>query len=260
MRLLISGLVTGLGGGLASLGGGTLLIPLLTSWVGMDQLEARGTAMGAAIFSATIGSLLYGLHGSVDWRTLWLTGIPAMIVAPLAARFSDHWSQRLLRRLFGVVVLCGAVVLIFKDGSYTDFAAGWPVLWLILVGIIAGLVAGVVGVSGGPVLAPLFVFGLGVSQALAQGSSLLARIPQIFSSVWENHREGNVRWRTLPYLGAGMIAGTISGSLLALHLPDRKLRWIFAVLLFLLGLYQIFGPIHPSSAKLLEKPRSGDRS
>ena len=58
-RLLASGFITGVGGGLASLGGGTLLIPLLTEWIGMNRFEARGTAMAAAFFTSISGAISY---------------------------------------------------------------------------------------------------------------------------------------------------------------------------------------------------------
>lgn len=246
LRLLTSGLITGLGGGLASLGGGTVLIPLLTEWLGMSQLEARGTAMAAAGFTAVSGSISYALHGSVDWHTLLWTGLPALICAPLAARLSAGWPQPLLRRIFGVVVLLGAVALLAKGSTPSGFAVGWPLLWLVIVGVLAGTIAGVVGVSGGPVLAPLFVLGLGMPQALAQGSSLLARLPAIAGGVLENQREGAVSWRSLPMLGLGIVLGTITGSLLALHLPEVALRRLFAGLLVLLGLHELANrPLHP---------------
>lgn len=238
-RLIASGLATGLGGGLASLGGGTILIPLLTEWLGMDQLEARGTAMATSGFTALSGALSYGLHGSVDWRTLLWTGLPALVCAPLAARISSAWPQPLLRRLFGIVMLFGALALIVKDTESGGFASAWPLAWLLLVGVIAGSVAGIVGVSGGPVLAPLFVLGLGMPQALAQGSSLLARIPAIAGGVAENMRENAVSWRSLPLLAPSVITGTVIGSILAIHLPARGLHWLFAGLLVLLGLHEL---------------------
>jgi uncharacterized protein len=244
-RLLASGVVTGLGGGLASLGGGTILIPLLTEWLDMSQLEARGTAMATSGFTALSGALSYGLHGSVDWRTLVWTGLPALICAPVAARISRAWPQALLRRTFGVVVLLGALTLLLKGTVGGGFADTWPLAWLALVGVIAGSVAGIVGVSGGPVLAPLFVLGLGMPQALAQGSSLLARLPAIAGGVAENAREKAVDWHSLPLLATGVVAGTVIGSLLALHLPERGLHWLFAALLVALGLHELGNrPLH----------------
>jgi uncharacterized membrane protein YfcA len=246
LRLIVSGLITGFGGGLASLGGGTLLIPLLTEWIGMSYLEARGTAMAAAFFTSLSGAATYGLHGSVDWSTLLWTGVPALICAPLAARASANWPQRALRRAFGVVVLLGALALILKGEAHGGFAASWPQLWLVLAGMIAGAIAGAVGVSGGPVLAPLFVLGLSMPQQLAQGSSLVSRLPAIIGGVAEDQRENAVRWLVLPWLAVGIVLGTVLGGMLAIHLPEHVLRWLFAILLLLLSLHEIGGrPLHP---------------
>jgi uncharacterized protein len=246
VRLLVSGLITGFGGGLASLGGGTLLIPLLTEWGDMNLLEARGTAMAAAFFTAVSGAVTYGLNGNVEWQTLLWTGLPALICAPLATRLSASWPQSLLRRLFGIVVLLGALALFAKGDLHAGFASGWPLYWLVLVGVIAGSVAGVVGVSGGPVLAPLFALGLGMPQQLAQGSSLVSRLPAIVGGVAENQREGAVCWRALAWIVPGIIVGTVAGGALAIHLPESILRWLFASLLVLLGLHEIVGrPLHP---------------
>lgn len=254
LRLLVSGLVTGLAGGLASLGGGTILIPLLTEWQGMSRLEARGTAMAAAGFTAMSGAFTYGLHNSVDWRTLLWTGIPAFVCAPWAAHLSVGWSQPLLRRIFGVVVLLGAIALLVKGGTHGGFADQWPIIWLVLVGIIAGSIAGVVGVSGGPVLAPLFVLGLGMPQALAQGSSLVARLPAIASGLYEDQREGAVCWRCVPLLAISVVAGAIVGSAFAMYLPEQMLRWLFIGMLILLGLHELAG--RPGHRHIEHRPHS----
>ncbi len=239
---LLAGFLTGFGGGLASLGGGTLLIPMLTGWLGLSQHEARGTAMVVAGFTAISGALSYGLHGTVQWNTLLWTGVPALLCAPMAARLSLDWPEQTLQRLFALVLLLGAVALILRGSAPGGgFASGWPDLWLLLVGVIAGVVAGVVGVSGGPVLAPLFVLGLGMPQQLAQGSSLTSRLPAIASSVWENQREGLIRWPSIPLLGLGDVAGTVLGSHLALWLPEHLLRYGFALLLVLLALHELAG-------------------
>ncbi|HEC18831.1 MAG TPA: sulfite exporter TauE/SafE family protein [Gammaproteobacteria bacterium] len=238
-----AGFFTGFGGGLASLGGGSLLIPMLTDWLGLSQHQARGTAMVIAGITAISGTIGYGMHDSVQWDTLLWTGIPALLCAPLAARWTAHWPELTLRRWFGMVLLLGAAALILRGSEATGagFASGWADLWLVLVGVIAGVVAGIVGVSGGPVLAPLFVIGLGMPQQLAQGSSLTARLPAILGSVWENQREGLVCWRIVPLLILGDVIGAAAGIHLALWLPEYMLRYGFAALLVLLALHELAG-------------------
>lgn len=243
-RGLWIGAVGGFGGGLASLGGGTLLIPLLTGVAGLDALRARGTALGVAVVSAASAAFTYAHGGRVAWLPVVWTGLPALVVAPLAARWSQGFADRALRRTFGgVVVLGGVALLVTVHGVGGGFASGWRDPYLFVVGLVAGTVAGVVGISGGPVLAPLFVLGLGMPQALAQGTSLVTRLPATLGGLWENGREGHVDWGLVPALGCGAVGGAVGGARLALSLPEAVLRTVFAVLLLVLGAYEIAG--HP---------------
>ncbi len=232
---LTVGLVAGFGGGLASLGGGTLVIPLLSEWLGLDRHRARGTAMVLAGVTSLAGALRYGLSGQVQWDTLLWTGLPAAVAAPLAARLSFDWPDHLLRRLLGLLLLGGAVALLIHPGRGAGVALEHPHAWMVLTGVFAGFMAGVVGVSGGPVLAPLFVVGLGMPQQMAQGSSLNARLPAVVAGALEDIRESLVEWPLLPWMALGDLAGVVVGSELALALPEAGLRRLFAVLLLLLA-------------------------
>ncbi len=231
------GLVAGFGGGLMSLGGGTLIVPLLTGWAKLSQLDARGTALLVSIISAFTGAVVYAMHGQVNWYVVAWTGAAALVMAPIAVHVSRHWSTGILRSAFGVVVSLGGILLILKGMllSHGFIPPSMETPFLIFVGLLTGAVAGVVGISGGPVLAPLFVFGLGMGQQLAQGCSLAARLPSSISGSVQNFRHGNIRFSMLPGLAVGAIGGAIGGSKLALLLPESTLRSIFGLLLIALG-------------------------
>ncbi len=109
-----------------------------------------------------------------------------------------------------------------------------------LKSLAVGGVAGVVGISGGPVLAPLFVLGLGIPQQLAQGCSLLARLPATLSGSWANWKQGNICKALVLPLAIGALLGALAGSHLALALPEVGLRTFFGVLLILLGLHYLW--------------------
>ncbi|WJW76358.1 sulfite exporter TauE/SafE family protein [Thiohalobacter sp. IOR34] len=238
------GLVAGTGGGLMSLGGGTLVIPLLMGWAGLGPLLARGTALAVSVFSAATGSLIYARHGQLDLLTVLWVALPSFLITPLAAAWSEHLPPTALKRGFGLVVMAGGLLMIFRDLVFDGlaFAADWAPFYLLGVGVVEGLVAGIIGISGGPVLAPLFVLGLGMPQQLAQGCSLAARLPAVLSGSWENWRLGNVcRPLVLP-LALGALAGATLGSRLALALPEPRLRLLFGLVLIGLGLRYLLRP------------------
>ncbi len=237
LRALAIGGVAGLGGGLFSLGGGTLTIPLMMSWLRLTPFEARGTALAAALFPAMLGAWLYHAAGQVDWLAVLLIAVPAMILTPLVGLWTERLPGGRLRQAFGMVVIGGAVLLVSRDELLGEWALDGTVRWIWLagVGVVEGLVAGSVGVSGGPVLAPLLVLGLGMPQQLAQGCSLASRVPAVISGSMENLRCGHVRYHLLPGLIFGGLLGAWLGSRLALSLAELHLRSLFALILMLIG-------------------------
>ncbi len=236
-KALAIGLIAGLGGGLASLGGGTLVIPLLMGWLGMGPLGARGTAMALSLFSASTGAWIYARHGMLDLPVAAWVAVPSFVLAPLLAKWSEDWPAWRLKRAFGIVVVIGGVLVIFREHLATGMVvpAAWTQGYLLFVGVVEGVVSGIIGISGGPVLAPLFVLGLGMPQQLAQGCSLAARLPAVISGTWENARLGNIHWRLVPALALGGMSGAWAGSRLALALPEHGLRTAFGLLLVGLG-------------------------
>lgn len=241
MRQLAIGLIAGIGGGLVSLGGGTLVIPLLMGWLGLSPLAARGTAMVVSLFSAGIGIAVYARHGMLDLPVAVWVMAPAFLIAPIAAAWSERWSAERLKGGFGVVVMLGGLLVVFRDVLIGGLAvpANWQTAYLLLVGVLGGLVTGVTGISGGPVYAPLFVLGLGMPQQLAQGCSLASRLPAVLSGTWENWRLGNVRPGLVPGLALGAAVGAWAGSRAALWLPEQALRIGFGLLLVWLGLHYL---------------------
>ncbi|HED52383.1 MAG TPA: sulfite exporter TauE/SafE family protein [Gammaproteobacteria bacterium] len=235
---LVTGFIAGTGGGLISLGGGTLVIPLLMGWVALTPLQARGTAIMVSVFSAATGAVVYTLRGQVDLEVVLWVAVPSFLITPLAAAWSERLPPNTLKREFGAIIVLGGLLVMFRDylPATPTIPANWSHAYLFGVGVIEGLVAGVVGISGGPVLAPLFVLGLGMPQQLAQGCSLAARLPATLSGTWENWRLGNVCRPLILPLAIGALSGAVVGSHLALALPEARLRAVFGIFLVLLGL------------------------
>ncbi len=250
-RGLVIGTVAGFGGGFMSLGGGTLTIPLLLAWTRLSPFEARGTALAVALFSAGMGSWVYAGDGMVDWQAVLLIALPAMILSPLTARWTEHLKGVRLQQIFGIVVLLGGLALLLRDFllPQTTITESLRTPYLLAVGIVEGAVAGSVGVSGGPILAPALVLGLGMSQQLAQGCSLAARLPAVIGGLWENITHRHVFWPLLPGLITGSLAGAWLGGEAALALPEQHLRSLFALFLLILGMNYLRGrpATHPET-------------
>jgi uncharacterized membrane protein YfcA len=111
-----------------------------------------------------------------------------------------------------------------------------------LVGFTLGLFGG-----GGSILAvPLMVYVVGVPVAhMAIGTSALAVAANAAMNLVDHARKGNVIWRcALMYTGAG-IAGAFLGSTLGKAMDGDKLLFLFAILMFVVGVLMFRGRGNP---------------
>lgn len=112
-----------------------------------------------------------------------------------------------------------------------------PVLLLTLVafGLMTGVLAGLLGVGGGIFTVPFLVLAVGLTQQVAQATSLLVVLPTALVATWSLRRRGAVDLGLALRMGVAGIAGSVVGALLALELPAEVVRLLFAALLLLVG-------------------------
>ncbi|MBE3598363.1 MAG: sulfite exporter TauE/SafE family protein [Limnochordaceae bacterium] len=254
---ILIGVAGGTFGGLAGLGGGVLMVPMMTAFLGLTQHEAHGSSMLAVLFTAVSGGLGYARHGGVDWVAAVAVAFSAVVMAGYGARLSHRVPARRLRRYFGYFLVAMALIVVVSRYLMTHAAGGalpaTPVVALggILTGLVSGFLAGMMGVGGGAIVVPALVVGLGLPQHVAQGTSLVQMIPTAISGTFTHHRLGHTRWDVAPWVGAGAIAGGWLGAFVAALLPTDTLRWVFAAFIFLMGLNYVrtsapVRPGHPS--------------
>ena len=106
---------------------------------------------------------------------------------------------------------------------------------LILIGLLAGVIAGLLGVGGGIVFVPGLVIVLGLSQHVAEGTSLLAMLPVVIAGAASQRRYGNVRRRDALLIGALSVGGAAAGVALADALSGKTLQIGFAALMLLIA-------------------------
>ena len=235
---LVIGLVSGSFGGLLGIGGGAVMVPLLTGWARLDQHSAHGTSLVGVVFTGIVGALVYGKGAAVDWEAALLLAVGAVPATIVAARSSAKIPASMLRRFFGLFLIANAVLLQFRDSFPVTGVLHGPAasLSLVMLGIVVGGLSGLLGVGGGAVMVPGLALGPGFGQQLAQGTSLAAMVPSSAMGAAVHARLGHVRREIVLPLMVGIAAGSWIGGLSALSLPDRTLRTAFSVVLIWLGL------------------------
>jgi len=111
--LICIGLLAGFLSGILGIGGGVVMVPLLLL-IGFTQHQAQGTSLAAMIPPVTLlAALQYSRGGHVDWKMALVISATFIIGGLFGSKLAVAIDERLLKRIFGVLMLCIAVKMIF---------------------------------------------------------------------------------------------------------------------------------------------------
>lgn len=249
--LLLAGIVTGLLSALLGIGGGLVMVPLLTL-VGLPIGQATATSLLAVFCSALSATLRNAQQGEVNGRVaigLSLSGmVTAQVGAAAAARLPDRPMSLGFALLLGLTIyLMGLKRQRGEAGADPDCAP--PVASpsglgaVVAIGLLAGLLSGLFGVGGGVIMVPLQLLALGSPIKMAVRTSLGAILLISLSGLVQGAINGQVHWLPGFCLGIGGILGAQLGARWLPKLADRWVDRLFRVLCIVLGLYMILRAI-----------------
>jgi len=120
------------------------------------------------------------------------------------------------------------------------------ILLFVVLGSLAGFLAGLLGIGGGIILVPLFLwtfdaagFAPEILVHIAFGTSLAVIIPTAISSTFGHRKRGNVEWHQVAYLCLGGLFGALGGAWIASLLSGEWLKGLFGVMQIFVALQMI---------------------
>ncbi len=121
------------------------------------------------------------------------------------------------------------------------------IILTLFLGSFAGFVAGLLGIGGGVILVPLFLwlfsmvsFPADLIVHTAFGTSLAVILPTAISSTLAHRKRGNVDWQMVAFLALGGVLGSLLGSSVAAVIPGDKLKMYFGLMQILVSLKLLF--------------------
>ncbi len=115
------------------------------------------------------------------------------------------------------------------------------VIILVLIGLVAGVFSGLIGIGGAVIMIPSMVFIMGMSQQMAQGTSLAVMLPPIgILAAYNYWKAGEINLHYAFIIAGAFIIGGYIGSVMAVHIPVSLLRKVFAVALIIIALNMFF--------------------
>ena len=113
--LIIIGLLAGTLSGFVGVGGGILMIPLLIFFLGFTQHQAQGTALFAMLPPIGIlAAMNYYKEGFVKWEYAAVIALTFVVGGYFGSKLSISLPDQTVRRVFGVLMLIGAIKFIFS--------------------------------------------------------------------------------------------------------------------------------------------------
>lgn len=108
-KYIIAGGLAGAANGLFGAGGGLFLVPLLISWIGLEEKRAFATSVAVMLPLSLTSLILFVMRGGQVWQEAWPYLLGGIIGGLLSARFFKQIPTLWLHRLFGVLILYGGI-------------------------------------------------------------------------------------------------------------------------------------------------------
>lgn len=122
---VLAGVVSGIFGGLG-MGGGTLLIPILTIFLNFDQKLAQGINLISFLVMALFSLYIHHKNGYIATKHIFYIIIPGVLFSVLGAFLMSLTSSKILKIIFGVFLIILSIVefiKVFKKDSRKEKGA-----------------------------------------------------------------------------------------------------------------------------------------
>ena len=108
-KFAISGAAAGAANGLFGAGGGMILVPLLTSWCGLEDKKAFATSISIIAPLCLVSIGVYCLSGSIDFITALPYLIGGFLGGLAGGKLFQKVSSNSLHKALGLIILYGGV-------------------------------------------------------------------------------------------------------------------------------------------------------
>jgi len=113
--LAIIGLMAGIFSGTFGVGGAIIVIPALIFFLGLSQHQAQGTSLAFMIPPVTLmATINYWKNGYVNWKFALILAVMFFVGTYFGSMISIHLNDRILRKMFGGLLLLVALKIIFS--------------------------------------------------------------------------------------------------------------------------------------------------
>lgn len=248
LLLALSGLLAGAFGAMLGLGGGILIVPILTLGFGVPLTEAVGTSLICVVATSTGAAAINVRAGRADVRLGITLGAGTVVGAVMGGILAGFMPDRVLAALFAALLAYTAVTMLrgiftsaadatdgppvdptVPDGPGAPGYRGRRLPWAIGGSVIGGNASGLLGVGGGIVTVPLVHLVMGAPLRVSVATSNFMTGMTAAAGAYTYLFRGDVDSRLTAPVVLGVAAGAALGAILSGRVNTRLLSGLFVL-------------------------------
>lgn len=232
--LILLGFAAGILGSMIGLGGGIIIVPVLT-FLGFPPTTAASNSLFAALSNAIASTISYSKQKRIDISLglkLGLLSIPGTV---LGAIISTDVAPDIFKILFGFVLIASAAYIFLRKKIETKEKTLSKQIMLFAVGasFFAGIISAFFGIGGGIIFVPLMVVGMGMAMKRTAPTSQLILLFSSLSGVISHSLLGHPDFTQAGFLAVGSFMGGLVGARLSIDINERYLQIIVSVVVLI---------------------------
>ncbi|MEX0862375.1 sulfite exporter TauE/SafE family protein [Nitrosopumilus sp.] len=239
--LIPLGFAAGVLGSMIGLGGGVIVVPVLT-FLGFPPTVAASNSLFAALSNATASTISYSKQKRIDYSLglkLGLLSIPGTV---LGAVMSTDVAPDIFKILFGFVLIASSVYIFLRKKFETKekIISKQMIVFVIGTSFFAGIVSSFFGIGGGIIFVPLMVVGMGMAMKKAAPTSQMILLFASLSGVVVHSFLGHPDLLQSGFLAIGSFVGGLVGARLSVDIKERYLQILVSVVILIAAAKMFF--------------------
>ncbi|MGH7715541.1 MAG: sulfite exporter TauE/SafE family protein [Vulcanimicrobiaceae bacterium] len=220
--------------------GGIFLIPLLV-WRGIPLETAIGTSLVTFTVAAIVATIVYAMHGSIDWRAALIASAGSLPSGVFGAKLGTMLPDRVVTACFAVFLLLTGLFALFGRRMFAHTSGTsrrLSAVTLVILGVLTGVGSGLTGAGGSALLIPMLLLA-GASPAVAVAISQVNGIFSAASGAAGHVMFGHVDFHLAEYLSIFCSIGVVAGALIYRRVSPERLRTFVGVTVLGLAIWLI---------------------
>ncbi len=243
LPIFAAGLMVGLLSTVFGIGGGILMVPLLTAITPLSQVEAMATSLATVVIVTSWNTWRYQRQKLVVWSTVFTIVAASALCSALAAWIATYLPERLLVG-FMLIFLLFLAWRTFKIEEIKPGEKPAGPLTALGIGSLSGMIAGLVGIGGGSLTTPLMlVCGLVKNRTAAPTANAImifttgaGALTYALRGPWEWPRLGLIQADFSLLLAAGALTSSFLGMYINNRIKLKSRRTILGLILLAITL------------------------